>query len=99
MRAQSPTLSPTLSAMTAGLRGSSSGMPASTSPPRPGRAGRARGALPAARRAGGGGGGPPGAARAGGGGGAVGGVREDAAAEAGEDGDERAAEAEADEGV
>jgi len=30
--AQSPTLSPTLSAMTAGLRGSSSGMPASTLP-------------------------------------------------------------------
>ena len=32
MPAQSPTLSPTLSAMTAGLRGSSSGMPASTFP-------------------------------------------------------------------
>lgn len=30
--AQSPTLSPTKSAMTAGLRGSSSGMPASTFP-------------------------------------------------------------------
>ena len=30
--AQSPTLSPTRSAMTAGLRGSSSGMPASTLP-------------------------------------------------------------------
>src|SRR3546814_4047436 len=34
MPAQSPTLSPTLSAMTAGLRGSSSGMPASTLPTR-----------------------------------------------------------------
>ncbi len=34
MPAQSPTLSPTLSAMTAGLRGSSSGMPASTFPTR-----------------------------------------------------------------
>src|SRR3546814_10440711 len=32
MPAQSPTLSPTLSAITAGLRGSSSGMPASTLP-------------------------------------------------------------------
>ena len=32
--AQSPTLSPTRSAMTAGLRGSSSGMPASTLPTR-----------------------------------------------------------------
>ncbi len=32
MPAQSPTLSPTLSAMVAGLRGSSSGMPASTLP-------------------------------------------------------------------
>ncbi len=32
MPAQSPTLSPTLSAMTAGLRGSSSGIPASTLP-------------------------------------------------------------------
>ena len=32
--AQSPTLSPTRSAMTAGLRGSSSGMPASTFPTR-----------------------------------------------------------------
>ena len=32
MPAQSPTLSPTLSAMTAGLRGSSSGMPASILP-------------------------------------------------------------------
>ena len=34
MPAQSPTLSPTLSAITAGLRGSSSGMPASTLPTR-----------------------------------------------------------------
>ncbi len=34
MPAQSPTLSPTLSAMVAGLRGSSSGMPASTLPTR-----------------------------------------------------------------
>src|ERR1700750_233372 len=34
MPAQSPTLSPTLAAMTAGLRGSSSGMPASTLPTR-----------------------------------------------------------------
>ena len=34
MPAQSPTLSPTLSAMTAGLRGSSSGIPASTLPTR-----------------------------------------------------------------
>ena len=34
MPAQSPTLSPTLSAMTAGLRGSSSGMPASILPTR-----------------------------------------------------------------
>ena len=34
MPATSPTLSPTLSAMTAGLRGSSSGMPASTLPTR-----------------------------------------------------------------
>ena len=34
MPAQSPTLSPTLSAMVAGLRGSSSGMPASTFPTR-----------------------------------------------------------------
>ncbi len=34
MPAQSPTLSPTLSAITAGLRGSSSGMPASTFPTR-----------------------------------------------------------------
>ena len=32
MPAQSPTLSPTLSAITAGLRGSSSGMPASILP-------------------------------------------------------------------
>ena len=32
MPAQSPTLSPTLSAITAGLRGSSSGIPASTFP-------------------------------------------------------------------
>ncbi len=32
--AQSPTLSPTLSAITAGLRGSSSGIPASTLPTR-----------------------------------------------------------------
>ncbi len=32
--AQSPTLSPTRSAMTAGFRGSSSGMPASTLPTR-----------------------------------------------------------------
>src|ERR1039458_7380717 len=34
MPAQSPTLSPTLSAITAGLRGSSSGIPASTLPTR-----------------------------------------------------------------
>ena len=34
MPAQSPTLSPTLSAITAGLRGSSSGMPASIFPTR-----------------------------------------------------------------
>ena len=34
MPAQSPTLSPTLSAIVAGLRGSSSGMPASTLPTR-----------------------------------------------------------------
>ena len=34
MPATSPTLSPTLSAMTAGLRGSSSGMPCSTLPTR-----------------------------------------------------------------
>ena len=34
MPATSPTLSPTLSAMVAGLRGSSSGMPASTFPTR-----------------------------------------------------------------
>ena len=34
MPATSPTLSPTLSAMVAGLRGSSSGMPASTLPER-----------------------------------------------------------------
>ena len=34
MPATSPTLSPTLSAMVAGLRGSSSGMPASTLPTR-----------------------------------------------------------------
>ena len=34
MPATSPTLSPTLSAMVAGLRGSSSGMPASTLPDR-----------------------------------------------------------------
>src|SRR5688572_28925268 len=34
MPAQSPTLSPTLSAITAGFRGSSSGMPASTFPTR-----------------------------------------------------------------
>src|SRR5436305_9295868 len=34
MPAQSPTLSPTLSAMVAGLRGSSSGIPASTLPTR-----------------------------------------------------------------
>ena len=34
MPAQSPTLSPTLSAITAGLRGSSSGMPASILPTR-----------------------------------------------------------------
>ena len=34
MPATSPTLSPTLSAMTPGLRGSSSGMPASTLPTR-----------------------------------------------------------------
>jgi hypothetical protein len=34
MPAQSPTLSPTLSAMTAGLRGSSSGIPASILPTR-----------------------------------------------------------------
>ena len=34
MPAMSPTLSPTLSAMTAGFRGSSSGMPASTLPTR-----------------------------------------------------------------
>ena len=34
MPAQSPTLSPTLSAMVAGLRGSSSGMPCSTLPTR-----------------------------------------------------------------
>ena len=34
MPAQSPTLSPTLSAITAGLRGSSSGIPASTFPTR-----------------------------------------------------------------
>jgi hypothetical protein len=62
MPAQSPTLSPTLSAMVAGLRGSSSGMPASTLPTRS----------------------PPTSAPLG----------EDAAAETGEDGDQRRAEAE-----
>ena len=67
MPAQSPTLSPTLSAITAGLRGSSSGMPASILPTR---------SAPTSARLG-----------------------EDAAAQTGEDGDQRAAEAEADERV
>ena len=67
MPAQSPTLSPTLSAITAGLRGSSSGMPG----------------LDLADEVGA----------------DVGGLRVDAAAEPGEDGDERAAEGEPDEVV
>ena len=67
MPAQSPTLSPTLSAITAGLRGSSSGMPG----------------LDLADEVGA----------------DVGGLREDAAAEPGEDGDQRAAEAEPDQRV
>ena len=67
MPAQSPTLSPTLSAITAGLRGSSSGMPG----------------LDLADEVGA----------------DVGGLRVDAAAETGEDGDQRAAEGEADEVV
>ncbi len=67
MPAQSPTLSPTLSAITAGLRGSSSGMPG----------------LDLADEVGA----------------DVGGLGEDAAAQTGEDRDQRAAEAEADERV
>ena len=64
MPAQSPTLSPTLSAMTAGLRGSSSGMPASTFADQVGAD--------------------------------VGALGEDAAAETGEDRDQRGAEGQAD---
>ena len=67
MPAQSPTLSPTLSAITAGFRGSSSGMPG----------------LDLADQVGA----------------DVGGLREDAAAEPGEDRDQRTAEAEADQRI
>src|SRR4029078_13512739 len=42
MPAQSPTLSPTLSAMVAGVRGSSSGIPASTFPAKSGHTGAPR---------------------------------------------------------
>ena len=51
MPAQSPTLSPTLSAMTAGLRGSSSGMPASTLPTRSAPTSAAFVKMPPPRRA------------------------------------------------
>ena len=51
MPAQSPTLSPTLSAMTAGLRGSSSGMPASTLPTRSAPTSAALVKMPPPRRA------------------------------------------------
>src|SRR4030042_94283 len=52
MPATSPTLSPTLSAMTAGLRGSSSGMPASTLPTRSAPTSAALGTMPHPPRAG-----------------------------------------------
>ncbi len=51
MPAQSPTLSPTLSAITAGLRGSSSGMPASTLPTRSAPTSAALVKMPPPRRA------------------------------------------------
>ena len=51
MPAQSPTLSPTLSAMTAGLRGSSSGIPASTLPTRSAPTSAALVKMPPPRRA------------------------------------------------
>src|SRR4028118_1810859 len=102
MPAQSPTLSPTLSAMVAGLRLSSSGMPASTLPTRSAPPPAASLKVPRAtrrRRAGRGGGGrgvrlrAPGSARpgvAGGAGADVGGLREDAAADAEEQGEQGA---------
>ena len=51
MPAQSPTLSPTLSAIIAGLRGSSSGMPASTLPTRSAPTSAALVKMPPPRRA------------------------------------------------
>ena len=51
MPAQSPTLSPTLSAITAGLRGSSSGIPASTLPTRSAPTSAALVKMPPPRRA------------------------------------------------
>ena len=51
MPAQSPTLSPTLSAITAGLRGSSSGMPASILPTRSAPTSAALVKMPPPRRA------------------------------------------------
>src|SRR3546814_12259548 len=51
MPAQSPTLSPTLSAITAGLRGSSSGIPASTLPTRSAPTSAALVKIPPPRRA------------------------------------------------
>ncbi len=51
MPAQSPTLSPTLSAIVAGLRGSSSGMPASTLPTRSAPTSAAFVKMPPPRRA------------------------------------------------
>src|SRR4026208_754952 len=83
MPAQSPTLSPTLSAITAGLRGSSSGMPHHIFPTR------------AAPTAGGFGGDPPPRRR--GPGARVWALRVAPAAETREHGDERAAECEPDE--